>query len=113
MTIERAIEILNPEHRECYDSIETVNEACRMGMQALERTRWIPVEERLPEKQGWYHVVILDTKTKRKAVEQDLFSIELAEKYGHNVGFCKDRRWEGRERVIMWMPFPKPPEVEI
>lgn len=35
MTIERAIEILDPEHREHYDSIEVVNEACRMGMQAL------------------------------------------------------------------------------
>lgn len=48
MTIERAIEILNPEHREHYDSIETVNEACRMGMEALRRTRWIPVEEENP-----------------------------------------------------------------
>lgn len=37
MTIERAIEILDPEHREHYDSIDTVNEACRMGMEALER----------------------------------------------------------------------------
>lgn len=48
MTIERAIEILNPEHREHYDSIETVNEACRMGMEALRRARWIPVEEENP-----------------------------------------------------------------
>lgn len=39
MEIERAIEILNPEHRECYENIEVVNEACRMGMQALERMR--------------------------------------------------------------------------
>lgn len=37
MTPERAIEILNPEHREHYDSIETVNEACRMGMRALKK----------------------------------------------------------------------------
>lgn len=35
MTPERAIEILNPEHREHYDSIETVNKACRMGMVAI------------------------------------------------------------------------------
>lgn len=35
ITPERAIEILNPEHREYYDSIETVNEACRMGMEAI------------------------------------------------------------------------------
>lgn len=35
ITIERAIEILDPTHREHYDSIEPVNEACRMGMEAL------------------------------------------------------------------------------
>lgn len=35
MTTERAIEILDPEHREKYDGIEEVNEACRMGMEAL------------------------------------------------------------------------------
>ncbi len=35
MTNERAIEILSPEHREHYPSIEPVNEACRMGMEAL------------------------------------------------------------------------------
>lgn len=37
MTTERAIEILNPEHREHYESIEIVEEACRMGMKALEK----------------------------------------------------------------------------
>lgn len=35
MTIERAIEILDPEHREHYESIRPVNEACRMGMRTL------------------------------------------------------------------------------
>ena len=37
MKIERAIEILDPEHREQYESIEPVNEACRMGMDALKK----------------------------------------------------------------------------
>lgn len=49
MTIDRAIEILDPEHRECYDGMDEVNEACRMGMEALERMRWIPCSERLPK----------------------------------------------------------------
>ena len=49
MTIDRAIEILDPEHRECYDGMDEVNEACRMGMEALERTRWVPCSERLPD----------------------------------------------------------------
>ena len=39
MTIDRAIEILNPEHREHYDGMDEVNEACRMGMEALERRK--------------------------------------------------------------------------
>ena len=49
MTIDRAIEILNPEHRENYDGMDEVNEACRMGMEALKRNRWIPCSERLPK----------------------------------------------------------------
>lgn len=49
MTIDRAIEILDPEHREHYDGMDEVNEACRMGMEALERARWIPCSERMPE----------------------------------------------------------------
>lgn len=44
MTDERAIEILNPEHREHYDSIETVNEACRMGMNAIRRVKELKAE---------------------------------------------------------------------
>ena len=37
MKIERAIEILDPEHREHYDGMDEVNEACRMGMEALKQ----------------------------------------------------------------------------
>ena len=39
MTIERAIEILDPGHREHYGSIEPVNEACRMGIEALTKCK--------------------------------------------------------------------------
>lgn len=37
MKIERAREILDPDHREEYKSLEPVNEACRMGRAALEK----------------------------------------------------------------------------
>ena len=77
----------------------------------LER-RWIPVEERLPETQGWYHVAIWDEKTKRIAVELDSYAVETAKNFGHEIGFCKDGRWDGREKVIAWMPLPEPPEGE-
>lgn len=53
MEIERAIEILNPEHREHYESIETINKACRMGMKALEK--------QIPKKPT-PHIVILEEK---------------------------------------------------
>ena len=39
MTLDRAIEILDPEHRERYESIDPVNEACRIGMNALKQIR--------------------------------------------------------------------------
>lgn len=78
----------------------------------LER-RWIPVEERLPETQGWYHVAIRDEKTKRIAVTLDLYAVETAKNFGHETGFCKDGRWDGREKVIAWMPLPEPPEVKL
>lgn len=37
MKIERAMEILDPNHREHYESIDIVNEACEMGRHALEK----------------------------------------------------------------------------
>ena len=41
-------------------------------------SEWISVEDRLPEKQSWNHIAILDTKTGRISVEQDLYAIETA-----------------------------------
>lgn len=50
MTIDRAIEILDPEHRECYDGMDEVNEACRMGMEALGCTVTAEAEQTGPIK---------------------------------------------------------------
>ena len=71
-----------------------------------EKRRWIPVTERLPKKQAWYHVAIRDKKTMRVSVEQDLYSVETAKKFGHEIGFCKANRWPEREELIAWMPLP-------
>lgn len=35
MPLERAAEILDPAHRESYESLAVVEEACQMGMEAL------------------------------------------------------------------------------
>lgn len=70
---------------------------------------WVSVKTP-PTEQGWYHVAILDLKTGKYNVEQDLYSIELAKKYGFEPGFCKANRWEERERIDYWCRFPSPPE---
>lgn len=77
MTPERAIEILNPEHREHYKDIETVNEACRMGMKALEyRTAKKPV--------------FYDTKFRQRGEKYgELVSIERA----YNCPTCNHTLW--------------------
>lgn len=43
MTNERAIEILDPEHREHYESLDPVNTACRMGMEALQKQKGVTI----------------------------------------------------------------------
>lgn len=76
-----------------------------------EKQRWIPVTERLPEKQTWCHVAIRDKKTMRIFVEQDLYAVETARNFGHETGFCKANRWPEREELIAWMLFPPAPEA--
>lgn len=44
MTDERAMEILDPDHREHYESIEPINEACRIGIAAIKRTKELEAE---------------------------------------------------------------------
>ena len=70
---------------------------------------WISVETP-PTTQGWYHVAVLDLKTGKYTVEQDLYSIELAKAHGFEPGFCKANRWEERERIDYWCRFPAPPD---
>lgn len=106
MTIARAIEILDPEHREHYDGMGEVNEACRMGMEALERTRWIPCSERLPEDGQdvlcWYQYFRYGNYNR------------LWQTYG--IGFQYNGNWGGEvssgrdTKVLFWMPLPEPPE---
>ena len=70
---------------------------------------WVSVETP-PTAQGWYHVAVLDLKTGKYTVEQDLYSIELAKAHGFEPGFCKANRWEERERIDYWCRFPAPPD---
>lgn len=49
MSIDRAIEILNPEHREHYSNVEIVNDACRLGVLALQKMKFSENVEECPE----------------------------------------------------------------
>lgn len=106
MTIDRAIEILNPEHREHYESIDPVNEACRMGMEALERTRWIPCSERLPES-GLEVLVIVSGKVGNITLVD---SVEIGN-FDRDEGWILEMwpEWED-PNVTHWQPLPELPK---
>lgn len=105
MTIDRAIEILNPEHREHYESIDPVNEACRMGMEALERMRWIPCSERLPEKAGFYLVAT------PRGIEIMEFS-SGDKRYRETPCFVSEALGKVSGYVTHWQPLPELPKEE-
>ena len=138
MTIDRAIEILDPEHRENYDGMDEVNEACRMGMEALERTRWIPCSERMPEPETEVLVVCRrggvsfvcpamheDGKMLRGESIWNWNEIEGYGLYSEEADdwFIPEGWWEYRQfngddvynniidcAVTHWQPLPEPPE---
>lgn len=101
MTIDRAIEILDPEHRENYDGMDEVNEACRMGMAALEQMRWIPCSERLPEKNDQWVLCLCVSG----AIEVLKFDYTMWNWDAQYPGRCYMENY-----VTHWMPLPEPPE---
>lgn len=98
MKIDRAIEILDPEHRENYDGMDEVNEACRMGMEALERMRWVPCSERMPE---------VCTDTSYLSYIPSFGTADIAD-YHPDVD---EWTFMGMPiTVTHWMPLPEPPK---
>ena len=118
MTIERALELL-PQMRdsEWITALgkktalytDEAKEAFNLAISALEKQeqdRWIPVTERLPEKEGWYITTVENEKTGKRRIENDLFAIDIAVAHDHTPRkFCKDGY---RQKTIAWRPFPKP-----
>lgn len=127
MTIERAIQILDPEHREHYDSIETVNEACRMGMAALraqqeaeenESLTWISVKDKLPEDfpENTGKQIIPCLVCLKSCYPNGKGTIQKRQRQQRKDHEGKFVEWEwsriGANRVTHWMPLPEPPKEE-
>ena len=116
LPIEDALLVLREEHRQRTDSYTTYLahggkgdpaeevglDALAMAISALEKTKWIPVDDRLPEESGMYIVTANDG-------------------YAQRVSFVqwqkKNRMWNltgarSYWRVTHWMPLPLPPKGE-
>ena len=106
MTNQEAIELLKaPLKSEVYVNLHIAfSEALRMAIKALEQQeseRWIPVSERLPEKDGTY-IVTQATHSLRdygKILRYDTCQVDFTQ-----------GRWRRAKNleVIAWRPLPKP-----
>lgn len=67
--------------------------ALDLAIAALERDRWISVEDRLPEK-----TELVLVKSKLVKMKTDFI--------------CKDGNWYTTPAVTHWMPLPEPPKEE-
>lgn len=109
MTNEEAINILRPiaERRRTFRVGGQVREAApdyidtalRLAIAALERDRWISVEDRLPEKEGHY-------------LASDGPSVFEAFFGGETTWYDPVEEWD-EYTVDHWMQLPEPPKEEI
>lgn len=85
MTIDRAIEILDPDHHESYDSLSTVEEACRMGMEALKL-----LKAQGENKDYTIGFTVIDSKTGKEA---DICKIARKEDWAAGLIYCDMEGW--------------------
>lgn len=69
--------------------------SCEPSVELVEPERWIPVTERLPEKEGLYLVAVRNDHERRYS--------KTAWYHGHG-------NWFLRQKVTHWMPLPEPPK---
>ena len=75
---------------------EKFNDAFDSAINYLKETSWIPVTERLPEKEGLYLVT-----------KKDDYDGYIATEW-----FYQDKTWSTGWKVVAWMPLPKTYEGE-
>lgn len=77
-------------------AVKTVEDALDLAISALEKQeqdRWIPVTERLPEKDGCYLVSVKNDHERR---------------YSKTAWFDNDSWTMVRQKVLAWRPLPEP-----
>ena len=78
---------------------KTTVDACKGAIELLEQTRWVPVSERLPKKNGNYIVSLEDAVDTYARFFNGKWFMPL---------FGSIAREYGEYEVIAWMPLPKP-----
>lgn len=118
MTNEEALKIWLPVIKMGVEPIPECNKALDMAIKALEQTRWIPVSERLPEKDGEYLVTVSSFCGEivfKCSFAMDLHKVDEYNFQEHKCGFYGiDSEWGSYEidNVIAWMPSPEPYKAE-
>lgn len=97
--------------RDGLDLVERLTDRCARYAEEIavlqERTRWIPVEERLPEME---EMVLAIASGKPMGTVTLLHSLEMATLYNDGWFLEAWPDWEGAT-VTHWMPLPDRPEV--
>ena len=133
LPIEDAILILREEHQQRTDGYATYLahggkgdpaeevslDALAMAISALEKTKWISVEDRLPEEDGSY-LVTTNRFGNRQGINICCFAKdgETVDEYdlaGQKYVWClydSEYGYVSTDSVTHWMPIPQPPKGE-
>ena len=133
LPIEDAILILREEHRQRTDGYathlahggkgdpaeEVSLDALAMAISALEKTKWISVDDRLPEKDGkylvWFGKNVVKQYAKVISFAKDGDTVDTYDLHDKkNVWFYYDSEcgYLACHDVTHWMPIPHPPKGE-
>jgi hypothetical protein len=76
--------------------LEKDKEAIKMAISALERDRWIPVTERLPEEDGYYECTVKTQWSNHNFVNQAYWSLKKWSEVARS------------KKVLAWRTLPEP-----